>query len=360
LKPKDTIEDDNVTWMKADPFRPKYYFFNRTPFQSLSDSEQTDLIVTDFQANYEEDMEMPHILLQYRIREDITAPNDPDLYDSPHDKPIMASPATGWFTLVVRQRDPKDPEKFRTLYIPYNLQKEWFPAVDVVKYNRPGRSNQNVTIPEWVFIDQQEGAVLVTPATDPNCPFQKALRVKIRYTYSEIAPRKKWSIFEKATNTPKEYYRYLWYPKHLEAPDRYPVPAGETIPRVLMDINYGKIGPAHFVKYTIARQNPAGQIVDRSGAVINLDSKAYETLILYPPIPERELEKVRSDIREASPWVDDDGIVHLPSRIEIEGKNELDLCDYNQLKTRLVRETLYERFLPVANALPYFEPSEIE
>jgi hypothetical protein len=360
LRNEPAIQDFDVTWVKEAPFRPKYYFFNRTPYQSLSDSEQVDLIVTDFLAHFKEDQETPYIFLQWRIREDRKFDYDRTILDSPHDKVLMVSPATGFFLLRVKERGTG-----RILYIPYGLQKDWFPAVNRFRYtrtnpntgaveNRPDRVNENVGMPEWKEIDMREGAALVTPTTDPDCPFAKALRVKIKYTERENRDGQ-------LITTEQEYYRYLWYPRYLGEPESY---LGH---QAAINVHQEKVGPAPFIKFIVARKVKIKQggkeievVTKRNGTPLSEEEqRIWETVVSFRPLSEKEYIKARPDIQSRVPLIHNNGNVSLPAGVTVKGKNVLDWFEYNELRNYLIEETLYERFLPAPTFMHYYDPTEI-
>ncbi|MEA3493274.1 MAG: hypothetical protein U9R38_02685 [Candidatus Margulisiibacteriota bacterium] len=328
-------------WVKLPELNPKYFFFDRGPFQSLSDAEQVDLIVTDFLANYEADMKTPYIFMQWRVKEKRKLPADRKMLDSPNDKIMMVSPTIAFFTLKVTEAGTG-----RKIHVPYNMQKELFPRLkDVYATDNLRRVNENVFVPEWKMIDTKAGVRLVTPQTDTDCPYDRALRVKIKYT--SVVSKK-----GKTTREKKEYYRYLWYPLHLNAPEHYEGTRAE------INIHPEKVGPNPFVKYTIARRNNNGDIITRDGTVV--DRSLWDTIVAFKPLSPKEYEESSQEIKDSAPKVDDRGMVTLPAGVTYNGKNEISYFEYISLRDHLIEQTLYERFIPVGEYMTHYEPAEVE
>jgi hypothetical protein len=328
-------------WVKLPELNPKYFFYDRGPFQSLSDAEQVDLIVTDFLANYEADMENPYIFLQWRIKEKRKFPADRKMLDSPNDKVMMVSPTIAFFTLRVTEAGTG-----RKLHIPYNKQKELFPQLkDVYSTDNPRRVNENVYVPEWKMIDTKEGVQLVTPQTDINCPYDQALKVKIRYTSTVLKDGK-------TTIEDKQYYTYHWYPLHLKSPEHYEGATAE------INIHPEKRGPNPFVKYTIARRNDKNEIVTKDGTVI--DRPLWNTIVAFKPLSPKEYESASQDIRDSAPVVDDGEVVTLPAGVTYKGRSKISYYKYISLREYLLDQTLYERFIPVGEYMTHYEQAEVE
>lgn len=366
---------EDFTWIKADSFRPKYYFFSRTPYQSISDSEQIDFIVSDFLTIFEEDRSIPYIFLQWKVKEKRTVPYDPAIKDSSHDKILMISPATSWFLLRATQAGTR-----RTLYFPYNLRKDRLSSVTLYAYRKPNaplwedessptynknhepsRVNENVSMPKWALIDETQGAALVTPPQpgpnrpyfDPNCPYERALRLQIDYTQIENRDGTK---IKKRTHDPL----YLRYPTYLGDPSQY------QDQKMEINLYREKIGPAPLVKFTLVRQNAAGAIVMRNGVPPFLpgggiiDRDTWETFVAYEPFSEEEYRKASAEVQAKAPYVDRNDEVHLPAGRSIGGRSTLTFLEYKSLRKWLMQETLYERFLPLETHMHWIDPAYIE
>jgi|GEM_PF-5353555 len=322
-----------------EPFAPRFYFFFQTPYQSMSDAEQLDAIVSDLLAYLVEDRQMPFAFYQFKIPEKLKLPYDPEMVDRPSDQLLQVAQGTSWFMLKVQEKGSDG--RLHARYVPYNLRKDSYDLY-VNEAAHPDRG--------WDSIDETVPVRLVSRGqrvdpTAPPCPYDRALV----FTYKDGGHA------DPSFNDGNIYKRY---PYPMGDPENY---GGEA----WIDLGRGKVGVMPIIKFVFLKRYDQGEnrgkIIYKDGTI----SDAAWNAFVKKPVSQEVYEKMTEADRAQLPWVDAFDRVHIPEGFEVPADlplaadRTIDIFTYREFRMSLLRETLYERFLPLESFAKFCDPNTI-
>ncbi|MBN3033705.1 MAG: hypothetical protein JW873_06385 [Candidatus Saganbacteria bacterium] len=101
---------------------PRWHFMYPTEYFSISDADQTDIIVSNLRLFHTR--KAPHLRVMFTRPRREELPFSADMLEKPEDSLLEVGIATGWMTLKIKLTEKNAAGKNKMLYVPLNMNKE--------------------------------------------------------------------------------------------------------------------------------------------------------------------------------------------------------------------------------------------